>query len=134
MKFWSKLRRGLFTAEGIGIVGIGAGILTGNSVLTVKGAQLATAGAVKTVSTRAGRGIHRILSPAAAVGIGFVAQAAGFDNPVVQALVSADSIGLALAVETGVATTLDALMVSGAQRATKGSKEAVLDFKRDSSW
>ena len=120
--------------RGIGLLMAGAGVAAGRPELTVKGAQLATAGVVKQVSKAAGREVHRVLSPAACLAVGVVGMALGVHSPLMVHAASGDVSGFAHLLELSIVASADAAMVSGAQAIGKSVKGAATDFVRDRSW
>lgn len=78
MKFLKQLASGL----GAGVATAALGAATGNAQLVTLGVQLSAGGASKAVAKATGRGWHRVVSPALAVGVAFGAQQLGVDLPV----------------------------------------------------
>lgn len=123
--------RFLWSGAGAGIITVAAGAVTGQSEVVTAGLQLTTGGLVKKASKKAGRGLHRIMSPAVSMGTLAIAQAAGLDAPV--ELVSAaatDASGATAAVEF----LLNGLLPGGVQSTSNGVRKTFRDYREKGAY
>ena len=128
------LRKGLgfmWSGAGAGVATAAAGLLTGQGGMLTMGLQMAAGGAVKKLSKRAGREIHRIGSPAASLAVLVGAKALGMDVPVELAAVGAADAGM---VSTLLETLLNGVLPGGLQSTTNSARKAARQFKENGGW
>jgi hypothetical protein len=138
VRFLKKWGRKAANSMGAGAAVAAVGIATGNTGAITLGAQLVAGGGVKRASKAAGREIHRVLSPIAAMGVLGVAQALGADLPVPVGAIADVELAAATAVEVGELGALEflvnGLLPGAVQSTTKNATKAVRDYTTRRAW